>query len=170
MARKGSGGSVASAKSNSETTPVRGSEKNAPDEASPPKRVGANDGKARDAEKKAKEVSESRTLAPAAAAGEKGERDSPTKSRPLVKPNAMDAEVLKALAKLPLFQRKAATHKVEGSRYAVKVVENITLDDEENLEALETEIKILRQLSHPHIVQLKEVRALTRARAPSPTP
>jgi len=52
---------------------------------------------------------------------------------------------------------QAATHKVEGSRYAVKVVENITLDDEENLEALETEIKILRQLSHPHIVQLKEV-------------
>ena len=65
---------------------------------------------------------------------------------------------------------QAATHKVEGSRYAVKVVENSTLDDEENLEALETEIKILRQLSHPHIVQLKEVRDLTRARAPSPTP
>ena len=65
---------------------------------------------------------------------------------------------------------QAATHKVEGSRYAVKVVENSTLDDEENLEALETEIKILRQLSHPHIVQLKEVRDLTRARTPSPTP
>eukprot|EP00964_Phaeocystis_antarctica_P027804 scaffold15679_cov66-Phaeocystis_antarctica.AAC.7 len=53
---------------------------------------------------------------------------------------------------------QAATHKQEGSRYAVKVVENSSLDDEENLEALETEIKILRQLSHPHIVQLKEVR------------
>jgi len=52
---------------------------------------------------------------------------------------------------------QAATHKQEGSRYAVKVVENSSLDDEENLEALETEIKILRQLSHPHIVQLKEV-------------
>ena len=65
---------------------------------------------------------------------------------------------------------QAATHKVEGSRYAVKVVENGTLDDEENLEALETEITILRRLSHPHIVQLKEVRHRTRARTPSPTP
>jgi len=52
---------------------------------------------------------------------------------------------------------QAATHKQEGSRYAVKVVDNSSLDDEENLESLETEIKILRQLSHPHIVQLKEV-------------
>ena len=52
---------------------------------------------------------------------------------------------------------QAATHKKEGVKYAVKVVENETLGDEENLEALETEIKILRQLSNPHIVQLKEV-------------
>ena len=65
---------------------------------------------------------------------------------------------------------QAAVHKGEGTRYAIKVVENDSLSDEENLEALETEIKILRQLSHPHIVQLKEVRALTRARTPSPTP
>ena len=52
---------------------------------------------------------------------------------------------------------QAATHKKEGAKYAVKVVENDSLGDEENLEALETEIKILRQLSNPHIVQLKEV-------------
>jgi calcium/calmodulin-dependent protein kinase I len=52
---------------------------------------------------------------------------------------------------------QAAVHKGEGTRYAIKVVENDSLSDEENLEALETEIKILRQLSHPHIVQLKEV-------------
>jgi len=52
---------------------------------------------------------------------------------------------------------QAAMHKKEGTRYAIKVVENESLSDEENLEALETEIKILRQLSHPHIVQLKEV-------------
>jgi len=52
---------------------------------------------------------------------------------------------------------QAATHKKEGAKYAVKVVENDSLSDEENLEALETEIKILRQLSNPHIVQLKEV-------------
>ena len=52
---------------------------------------------------------------------------------------------------------QAATHKTEGAKYAVKVVENDSLGDEENLEALETEIKILRQLSNPHIVQLKEV-------------
>ena len=52
---------------------------------------------------------------------------------------------------------QAAIHKKEGARYAVKVVENDSLGDEENLEALETEIKILRQLSHPHVVNLKEV-------------
>ena len=45
---------------------------------------------------------------------------------------------------------QAAVHKGEGTRYAIKVVENDSLSDEENLEALETEIKILRQLSHPH--------------------
>lgn len=38
-----------------------------------------------------------------------------------------------------------------------QVVENASLTDEENLEALETEIAILRQLSHHHIVALKEV-------------
>ena len=65
---------------------------------------------------------------------------------------------------------QAATHKGERARYAVKVVENSSLDDEENLEALETEIKILRQLSHPHIVQLKEVRTLTLSSTPTPTP
>lgn len=40
---------------------------------------------------------------------------------------------------------------------APQVVENSSLTDEENLEALETEIAILRQLNHPHIVSLKEV-------------
>lgn len=55
----------------------------------------------------------------------------------------------------------AATHKKENARYAVKIVENESLNDEENLEALETEIKILRQLKHPHIVNLKEVVATT---------
>ena len=52
---------------------------------------------------------------------------------------------------------QAAVHVREQAQYAVKVVENKSLSDEENLEALETEIKILRQLRHPHIVQLKEV-------------
>ena len=48
-------------------------------------------------------------------------------------------------------------HLKEKVDYAIKVVENGDLTDEENLEALETEIKILRELNHPHIVQLKEV-------------
>jgi len=50
-----------------------------------------------------------------------------------------------------------ATHIREKKDYAIKVVENEALTDEENLEALETEIKTLRELQHPHIVQLKEV-------------
>lgn len=50
-----------------------------------------------------------------------------------------------------------ANHKTESKFYAVKVVVNESLNDEENLEALETEIKILRQLNHPFIVSLKEV-------------
>jgi len=52
---------------------------------------------------------------------------------------------------------RQATHLRENVGYAVKEVENESLDDEENLEALETEIKILRKLRHPHIVNLKEV-------------
>jgi len=50
-----------------------------------------------------------------------------------------------------------ATHLKENQSYAVKVVENKSLADDENLEALETEIDILRQLDHPYIVSLKEV-------------
>jgi len=50
-----------------------------------------------------------------------------------------------------------AKHKQENVSYAIKVVVNESLSDEENLEALETEIKILRQLRHPYIVSLKEV-------------
>lgn len=52
---------------------------------------------------------------------------------------------------------KSAMHLKENTRYAVKVVENKSLGDEENLEALETEIAILKQLNHQHIVSLKEV-------------
>jgi serine/threonine protein kinase len=52
---------------------------------------------------------------------------------------------------------QSAVHLKEKARYAVKVVENKSLGDEENLEALETEIDILRKLEHPHIVSLKEV-------------
>lgn len=52
---------------------------------------------------------------------------------------------------------RGALHLKEKAKYAVKVVENESLADEENLEALETEIDILRQLEHPHIVSLKEV-------------
>jgi len=51
----------------------------------------------------------------------------------------------------------SAVHLKENAKYAVKVVENKSLADEENLEALETEIDILRKLDHPHIVALKEV-------------
>lgn len=50
-----------------------------------------------------------------------------------------------------------ATHIKEDSTYAVKLVKNEELEDEENMEALETEIKILRKLHHPYIVKLKEV-------------
>jgi len=57
---------------------------------------------------------------------------------------------------------KSAVHNKEKVSYAVKVVDNKSLSDDENLEALETEIAILRKLDHPHIVQLKEV-VVTRA-------
>eukprot|EP00307_Rebecca_sp_RCC1486_P012152 CAMPEP_0119405748 /NCGR_PEP_ID=MMETSP1335-20130426/335_1 /TAXON_ID=259385 /ORGANISM="Chrysoculter rhomboideus, Strain RCC1486" /LENGTH=347 /DNA_ID=CAMNT_0007429789 /DNA_START=100 /DNA_END=1143 /DNA_ORIENTATION=- len=44
-----------------------------------------------------------------------------------------------------------------GKRFALKVVDNKTLNDEENLEALEQEVRILRMLEHPYVVKLKEV-------------
>jgi len=50
-----------------------------------------------------------------------------------------------------------SVHLVEKVQYAAKVVENKSLTDDENLEALETEIAILRKLEHPHIVGVKEV-------------
>ena len=53
-------------------------------------------------------------------------------------------------------------HTQEKIKYAVKVVDNKSLAEEENLDALECEVAILRQLNHPHIVSLKEV-VVTRA-------
>jgi len=50
-----------------------------------------------------------------------------------------------------------SVHLKEQVPYAAKVVENKSLGDEENLEALETEIDILRKLEHPNIVGVKEV-------------
>lgn len=44
-----------------------------------------------------------------------------------------------------------------GTRVALKVVENTSLDDEENLDALEQEVRIMRMLDHPLVVKLKEV-------------
>jgi calcium/calmodulin-dependent protein kinase I len=50
-----------------------------------------------------------------------------------------------------------ATHLKEQATYAIKLVKNEELEDDENMEALETEISILRKMKHPYIVQLKEV-------------
>lgn len=50
-----------------------------------------------------------------------------------------------------------ATNKTSGTKFAVKVVENTELEEPENLEALKTEVEILRQLNHRNIVTLKEV-------------
>jgi serine/threonine protein kinase len=44
-----------------------------------------------------------------------------------------------------------------GRRFALKVVENGSLNEDENLVALETEVQILRLLEHPYVVSLKEV-------------
>lgn len=52
---------------------------------------------------------------------------------------------------------RAAESVGSGRRYALKVVENAALNDEEHLEALEQEVRILRMLEHPYIVKLKEV-------------
>lgn len=51
----------------------------------------------------------------------------------------------------------AGTAAGTGKRFALKVVENKSLADEENLEALEQEVRILRMLEHPYVVKLKEV-------------
>lgn len=52
---------------------------------------------------------------------------------------------------------QTATNRLTGLRCAAKVVENETFDDEENVEAFEAEVRILRTLDHPHIVRLIEV-------------
>ena len=53
---------------------------------------------------------------------------------------------------------RAAMHKKEKKLYALKVVDNNTLlEEEEALEALDMEVKILRMLNHPHVVSVKEI-------------
>ena len=52
---------------------------------------------------------------------------------------------------------RAAESLGTGKRFALKVVENESLNDDENLVALEQEVKILRMLEHPYVVKLKEV-------------
>ena len=44
---------------------------------------------------------------------------------------------------------QSAEHLKEGTKYAVKVVENKSLSDEENLEALETEVRSRRHRHRP---------------------
>ena len=50
-----------------------------------------------------------------------------------------------------------ATHKKTGSKVAIKIIENNWLEDDEVYEALRMEIALLRQLKHPHVVQILEV-------------
>mmetsp|Transcript_15618 Transcript_15618/g.47722 ORF Transcript_15618/g.47722 Transcript_15618/m.47722 type:complete len:400 (-) Transcript_15618:256-1455(-) len=50
-----------------------------------------------------------------------------------------------------------ATCTQTGQHFAAKEVTNDTFADEENVEAFEQEVKILKQLAHPFVVHLREV-------------
>jgi serine/threonine protein kinase len=52
---------------------------------------------------------------------------------------------------------RLATCRRTGRQFAAKVVENSMFDDEESVEAFETEVRILRTLEHPLVVKLEEV-------------
>ena len=50
----------------------------------------------------------------------------------------------------------ACTHKATGKQYAVKIIDKSGVDDEER-EALRTEIAVLQLVHHPNIIHLKNV-------------
>ena len=52
---------------------------------------------------------------------------------------------------------KLATCKEDGQDYALKIMKRAAKDDQNKQKIIDTEINILRQVSHPHVVKLKEI-------------
>jgi serine/threonine protein kinase len=51
---------------------------------------------------------------------------------------------------------RVCTHNASGKTYAVKIIDKAGIDDEER-EALRTEIAVLQLVHHPHVIRLKNV-------------
>ena len=52
---------------------------------------------------------------------------------------------------------KLGKHKLTGTKRAVKILEKSLIQDKNDVERVEREIKILKQIKHPNIIKLHEI-------------
>lgn len=64
----------------------------------------------------------------------------------------------KSLGKGTFGKVKQATHTLTGEKVAVKILEKDKIKDKKDVERITREIKILKKVRHPNVIQLYEVR------------
>lgn len=64
----------------------------------------------------------------------------------------------KSLGKGTFGKVKQATHTLTGEKVAVKILEKDKIKDKKDVERITREIKILKKVRHPSVIQLYEVR------------
>lgn len=52
---------------------------------------------------------------------------------------------------------KLATHILTGEKVAIKILEKSRIKDKKDIERISREIKILKKLRHPNVIQLYEI-------------
>ena len=63
----------------------------------------------------------------------------------------------KALGKGTFGKVKMASHTLTGEKVAVKILEKSRIKDKKDIERISREIKILKKVRHPNIIQLYEI-------------
>ena len=63
----------------------------------------------------------------------------------------------KSLGKGTFGKVKQATHTLTGEKVAVKILEKDKIKDKKDVERITREIKILKKVRHPNVIQLYEV-------------
>jgi 5'-AMP-activated protein kinase catalytic alpha subunit len=72
--------------------------------------------------------------------------------------NNMHIPIGKSLGKGTFGKVKQATHTLTGEKVAVKILEKDKIKDKKDVERITREIKILKKVRHPNVIQLYEVR------------
>jgi serine/threonine protein kinase len=69
----------------------------------------------------------------------------------------VSSNIGKSLGKGTFGKVKQATHTLTGEKVAVKILEKDKIKDKKDVERITREIKILKKVRHPNVIQLYEV-------------